>query len=677
VNRCGGLLSLFGLVSASIVALLPTPVLAAQGDLQLIAQNFNVAADGSLTATIALPASLVDTDLTTALIAVTVERRVNKREDLAPIVNRTLSRRDDTVVISPACCPGPQAGQLTFSIPLELAEIRPDALSIPQAGLYPVTIALQRNGRILSTVLTFLNRLPAADESGIELDPISVALAIGTHSAVHLDSKGVTGLDDESTIAEMTSLANTLEALDASTFPSTVRISPEVLNGLQALDPALFTRLIAALQHHQVSAEPQWPIDPSVAAAAGQGSLYTSWLRDGQDRLVGLGLGPAIISRSTILVDQPMSAEGLTLRRNLGAGLMVMTPQLYDDLVPNGAIGLYSDFTGKLFAAGLPNDTAFDVAVVDHAISDLLVHPLATPELTKIYVLADLLALRQKLAIDGEILRRNAVVIAIPDLGVPEAGLIGAITAMVVQTPGLTAATLDDVAARTERYLNDGAEQLVTLPHVTGVAVENRISMQGDLKSDIDAVASMLPEDSDRPDGWRDLADLLPTTALDDTDAQLMDDTVRAELTEIRNAIQVPPAYTVNLPGRQSTVRVRFVNTSDVPLLIKVRLSSPAGKLVFANDPRPVLLEPGVPTNIPIAVRALSNGTSGVSLDVFTPNDSPLADTVPLEFRVNALGVGNVLTIAVFGLVVVWWLQHARSTRRKRRQLRAATLPDS
>ncbi|MEP7115226.1 MAG: hypothetical protein ABI862_18330, partial [Ilumatobacteraceae bacterium] len=96
-----------------------------------------------------------------------------------------------------------------------------------------------------------------------------------------------------------------------------------------------------------------------------------------------------------------------------------------------------------------------------------------------------------------------------------------------------------------------------------------------------------------------------------------------------------------------------------------------------ANDPLPVLLAPGGPTNIPIAVRALSNGTSGVSLDVFTPNDSRLADTVPLEFRVNALGVGNVMTIALFGLVVVWWLQHARSTRRRRRQLRAATLPDS
>jgi hypothetical protein len=67
-----------------------------------------------------------------------------------------------------------------------------------------------------------------------------------------------------------------------------------------------------------------------------------------------------------------------------------------------------------------------------------------------------------------------------------------------------------------------------------------------------------------------------------------------------------------------------------------------------------------------------------VSLDVFTPNDVPLATTIPLKFRVNALGVGNVITIAVFVLVVLWWLAHMRSTRQKRRQRElATTLPDS
>jgi hypothetical protein len=677
VTRSRGVLSLFGLICASSIAVLPAPVHAAQDDLSVIAENFNVAADGSLTVTIAVPTRLAATDLSTALIAVTVEQRVNKPEDLGHIIDRTLTRPDDTVAISPACCAGPQPGQFTFSIPLEDAEVLPSALSIPRAGLYPVTIALQRDGRIVSTVLTFLNRLPAADEGvTTDVDRLSVALAIGTHSAVHLDSKGTTSLDEQSTVAEMTALADSLDALNAHAFPATVRISPAVLNSLQGLDPALFTRLIASLQLHQVLAEPEWPLDPSVAAAAGQGSLYTSWLRDGQARLVDLGLGPAIISRSTIFADQPVSAQGLMLRRDLGAGLMVMTPQSYDDLVLDGAIGKYSDYTGALFAADLPNDTTFDVAVVDHTISDLFAHPLATPELTRIYALAELLALRQKIETSGASLQRHAVLIATPDLGVPDAGLIGAITALIGETPGLTAATLDDVALRTDRFLFDGEEQPVTLPDISGAAVQQRVFRQVKLQNEIDTVASMLPADNDRPKGWSDLAELLPTSALDDVDAATMDTAIRAELAEIRDAVQVPAAYTVNLPGRRGTVRVRLLNTSEVPLLVKVQLTSPSGKLVFANDPLPVLLAPGVPTNIPINVKALSNGTSPVSLDVFTPSNVALGDPVPLQFRVNALGVANVLTVALFSLVLLWWLLHLRRSLRKRRQQTPATLPD-
>jgi hypothetical protein len=670
------LLTVVGLIGTSFTAPQPANAEAAPSDLQVVAQSFNIAADGSLTATVALPATLANTDVSKTLLAVTVYQRVNNRESLSAIINGTLPRPDDTVAISPLCCAADQPGQYNISIPLETVEVRPDALSIPRTGLYPVTIAVQRDGRIVSSVLTFINRLPAADEADTDDDPMSVAMAIGTHSSVQLDSKGTISIDPSATVAEMTSLADTLDALDANKIPATVRVAPAVLKGLQQLDPTLFSRLIASLQLHKVVAEPQWPIDASQASAAGQDSLYTSWLRNGQDGLTGLGIGPAIISRSTILVDQPIGAQGATLRRNLGAGLMAMTPAVYDKLT--GTIGAYSDFTGELVAAKLPNGTSFDVAVVDHAISRLLVHPLATTELTRIYAVAHLLALRQGISIAGASPPRHAVLIGTPDLGVPGASVLGPISELLAQTPGLAEVTLDDVALRTDRLLIDGQERPVTLPAIGGDALKTRIFQQATLRNEIDAVASMLPADSDRPQAWRDLADLLPTTALDDTGVASLVATVRAELKGVRDAVQVPAAYTVNLPGRRSTVRVTFVNNSDVPLLIKVQLTSPSGKLVFANDPQPVLLSPGVPTILPVDVEARSNGTSGVSLDVFTPNDFPLATTIPLKFRVNALGVGNVITIAVFVLVVLWWLAHMRSTRQKRRQRElATTLPDS
>ncbi len=404
---------------ASLVALVPAPVRAAEDDaLQLISQSFNIPADGALAATVALPPDLANSDLSTAVIVVTVEQRVEKREDLAKIINRSLLRTDDTVAIPATCCPGPQAGEYAISIPFETSEVRTDALSIPRAGLYPVTISIQRLGRVASTLLTFVNRLPAADESPGDPDPMSVALAIGTRSTVHIDSEGTTSLDERSTTAEMTALADTLDAVDSSNFPSTVWIEPEVLNGLQALQPALFQRLIASLQRHQALVEPQWPLDPSAAAAAGQGSLYTSWLRAGQSRLTGLGLGPAVVTRATIFVDEPISDAGATLRRDQGAGLMVMTPDVYESL--DGTIGPFSQYRGELIDARLSNNTDLDGIVVDDTIGELLVHPMATAEQTRIYAVANLLALRQKLETEGASLQRHSVLIGTPDLGVPD-----------------------------------------------------------------------------------------------------------------------------------------------------------------------------------------------------------------------------------------------------------------
>ena len=56
---------LSAVLGATVIAVPPVRVGAAEGELQLVAQSFNVAPDGQLTATVALPTNLVDTDLST------------------------------------------------------------------------------------------------------------------------------------------------------------------------------------------------------------------------------------------------------------------------------------------------------------------------------------------------------------------------------------------------------------------------------------------------------------------------------------------------------------------------------------------------------------------------------------------------------------------------------------
>jgi len=90
---------------------------------------------------------------------------------------------------------------------------------------------------------------------------------------------------------------------------------------------------------------------------------------------------------------------------------------------------------------------------VDHTISQLLVRPMSTPEQTRVYIVAHLLALRQKIETAGASLQRHAVLIATPDLGVPDADLLGPLATLIAETPGLSAATVDEVALRTDRLL--------------------------------------------------------------------------------------------------------------------------------------------------------------------------------------------------------------------------------
>ena len=597
-----GLLALFGFVSALLIVLQPPAVQAAPGDLQLVAQGFNVDADGSLTATLALPPTLANMDLTTASVVVTVFQRLNSHEEFARVVADwteqpdTLPRPDDDRDDLARMLRRTAARSVHRRDPTGDLRSASRRTEHPSCRSLPGDDRVARDGTVLSSVLSFLNRLPAVDET-VDTDPISVAIGIATHSTVHLDSKGTISLDD-TTATEMTKLADVLDVLTTDKFPTTVRIEPAVLNGLQQLNPAVFARLITSLQLNQAVAEPLWPIDAAAAATANQDVLYTSWRRDGQELFADLGLGGSVVSTSTILVDQSLGAEGAALRRRDGARLMVMSPEIYDQL--DGSILIYSDFTGELVPADLPNGVTLDVAVVDHTISQLLAHPLPTMEQTRIYTVANLLALRQKIATSGASLLRHAVVIGAPDLAVPDPQLLGSITTLIAETPGLAAATLDDVALRTDELLVNGEERPVTLPPGDPTKLQARIFTQAALNNEIDAVASMLPADSEKPKAWRDLTELLPTTALDALAATEMVATIRGELAEISEAVEWPVAYTVNLPGKRSTVRIRFVNNSDVPLKIKVRLSSPSGKLVFANDGEPIELEPGVPTGVPI-----------------------------------------------------------------------------
>ena len=102
---------------------------------------------------------------------------------------------------------------------------------------------------------------------------------------------------------------------------------------------------------------------------------------------------------------------------------------------------------------------------------------------------------------------------------------------------------------------------------------------------------------------------------------------------------------------------------STKPLNVVLRLSSP--RLEFPDGDTTVTLLPNEVTVVNVPVVARSNGTSPVTVEVLTPSQDPLTEPVTLTSRVNALtGLAQVLTFALFLILLTWWFSHWRARRR-------------
>ena len=221
---------------------------------------------------------------------------------------------------------------------------------------------------------------------------------------------------------------------------------------------------------------------------------------------------------------------GATLRRDQGAGLMVMTPDIYEETRRHDRP--VQPEPGELIDVQLPNDTGLDGAVVDDAIANLLVDPLATPEQTRIYVLAHLLALRQKSRLEGAPLQRHSVVIG--DTGSRRARRRARRLDHRVdrRDPGACAcdARRRGPAHRPAVIARRGATRHTA--DADGDQLEKRIFRQASCTTRSTPSHRCCRPTTATAAAGTISPDLLPTTALDDVDAEAMD-AHRAELEQV------------------------------------------------------------------------------------------------------------------------------------------------
>jgi hypothetical protein len=654
------------LVIAAMASPPATTVHAAAPRIDLVSQTFNLEPQSNLDMVLQLPGTIDIAAAPAATVVVTAYRPIDSRLELAEALAGDLPRSVDSVDIDVAALASPAAGQLQLSIPLEVGVRTADALQLPIAGLYPVMVEVLDGTEVLAELATFVHRLPGSDDDPLE--PLPVAFAVATTSPVVLDDDIDITLD-AATLTELDQLADILEV---SAMPISVRVPPALLAALAESDSiddqVLLSRLVTELGDEEIVSAPSLPLDPSAAAAAGAGDLYTQWLRDGEDVLTRVVSTSPL--RTIVLVDDPLSAGGGSLLRDLGGRLLVIPPEIYD-VLPN-TLGGFTESSYLVQIEVAPGVTV-DATVIDRTNDDRLARPTSSAAHTAIVTVADLLMARQEAVDNGGDPTRRGITLGTPDLGLPPIDTVGALTTLIADTPGLRPVTLDELSVRTDRLVLDGIDVVVGLPPEVPGDITARITVRDQLVLEALSTGSMLPADDPRIAEWQRLISVIPTSALTDGQVAEIAADMRSQFDQVRASVVLPDGFSFTLTGRSTEVPITLQNVGDVPLTVVVRMRSP--KMVFPAGDQTVTLLPAQFTEVRVPIEARTSGRFPVTLEVLTPlGESRLGSPVPLTARVTSLpGLGTLVTGAAVLVLLTWWVRHYRRSRRGRAAQTAAS----
>lgn len=645
----------------------------ADESLQILDQDFTIEVDTPFAITLTLPVDVDPADFDAdAVVVVTSHRSVVDRAEMHQTLDGELTRTEDTfdVSLDPAAADPNlvvvDADTISLRIPTESQSRTPAALQLAQTGVHPIVVELRIGDRPAGEVTTFLNRLPSVTGTA---GPLSVSFVMRQMSLPTIEADGTVSVSD-SAHAELAQLRDVLAALDAApaaaavdaTVPRGVLVEPAVVQALGASDAALAEELLLGLANSDLIATPRLPLDPSAAVRAGQQDRYGQWLLEGEDLLGAIAPIPAI-DRSVALVDDRLSRDGAELQRTLGTRMLVLPYDFYTEL--DGSLLEFTDIS-QLVTVGLADGTEIPAAIVDDFLGNQMVSGAARPLLTAVEIAAELVVLARDLDIDGAVVDRHGVVLALPDMGIPDPTLMGDLARLLLDTPSTRLVEPRELATTTDLLLNDGRPVMVELPDEAGPDLSSRLEALDDVAADVLAYASMLPSDSPDIARWTQTLDAFPSTAMSDAQVEAAIAQLNDDFERYRSAIIAPEPFSFTLTGRDNLLRFELTNTSDTPLRVRVSLGSP--KIRFPDGDLEVELAPGTETNLVVNAQALSNGKSSVFLRVYTPGSNRSIQLVPevvLTARVTSLaGLGQLITGAGMLLVLTWWAHHARTTRR-------------
>jgi hypothetical protein len=132
------------------------------------------------------------------------------------------------------------------------------------------------------------------------------------------------------------------------------------------------------------------------------------------------------------------------------------------------------------------------------------------------------------------------------------------------------------------------------------------------------------------------------------------------------NQISAPTQQTVTLTSASGRIPLSISN--PLPYPVHVTLTFESAKLHFVEgEQQTVLLAAARPTHLQIPVTARASGAFPMQVTITSPDGALPITHTSFDVRSTAVsGIGLILTITAGVFLVLWWIRHFRSTRRRR-----------
>jgi hypothetical protein len=553
-------------------------------------------------------------------------------------------------------------GAVVARYPVTTGPPPPFGVRITEPGVYPVTVELvDPGGRRLDGFVTHLIRVPAASSP---VQPLRVAVVVPLHAAVAHLPDGSVRLPDR----DRRRLEDLVRSLAGEPqVPLTISPTPETLDALADVDArqgsATVPTLRGAIGGRQILSRPYVELDWGAWVATGDDPELIEQIKSGNDA-VGALLGLRPDARSWVL-DPTVSPDAITRLRGFGVEQVV---------VPDPQLG---PLPGRLAEA--PLTRSFTVtdgtgrpmpAVATDPDLTRRLRQTTDPVLNGHLALADLAVLHGY----APSLSRGVVLALPPTQPVPAATLDALLAGLADQHPQRGADATSLVRPVTLEELFDTIEPVTVRD---GVLVRPyRSEPPGSLgafperaataRTRLGGYRSLLGPEAARARPLERSLLIAGASELDGSGRLAYLDAVLTAVDAAVAGILVPPQQAVTLTSESGRIPVTLDNTLPYP--VEVALEFRSAKLEFPEGPRrTVVLPPGGPTQVDVAVRARASGAFRLDLDVRSPDGSLPVARNEITVRSTAIsGLGLLLSIAAGTFLAVWWALHFRKARRNR-----------